>query len=189
MGLNHALSAFMYKPAGIHFETQEPGETIILLLRKHWITNLEWVIISIFLVVAPFLLFPILVIAGILPQQIPPVYLQFLFLSWYLITLSYLFGNFLLWYFTVSIVTGERIIDIDFINLLNKKFAETRIARVEDVTMRTGGFIRAIFDYGDVLVQTAAKEQEFQFFAVPHPEKVVRIINQLMETEEEEGEV
>ncbi|MBI4991017.1 PH domain-containing protein [Candidatus Gottesmanbacteria bacterium] len=114
--------------------------------------------------------------------------MTFFILGWYLITFSYIFINFLLWYFTVSIVTNERIIDIDFINLLNKKFAETRINRIEDVTMRTGGFIRAFFDFGDVLVQTAAKEVQFEFLAVPHPEKVVRTVNELMGKTEEGGE-
>ena len=94
--------------------------------------------------------------------------------------LSYSLVEFLLWYFTVSIVTSERIIDIDFVNILQKKFAETRIDRIEDVTMRTGGFVRALLDAGDVFVQTAAKEAVFQFDAVPHPEKVVRTINKLM---------
>lgn len=76
-------------------------------------------------------------------------------------------------------------IDIDFINILNKKIAETRISKIEDVTQRSGGFLMAFFDYGNVIVQTAAMEQAFQFHLVPHPQKVVTIINQLMGKEEE----
>lgn len=185
--LGKTLSAYLFMPDDIRFETQEPGETIILLLRKHWITNLLWLLISGILIVLPLFLFPALTLSGTTPS-IPVSLMSFFILGWYLITFSYIFVNFILWYFTVSIVTNERIIDIDFINLLNKKFAETRINRIEDVTMRTGGFIRAFFDYGDVLVQTAAKEVQFEFLAVPHPEKVVRTINELMGKTEEGGE-
>ena len=102
-------------------------------------------------------------------------------LVWYLFTFSYLLVSFLLWYFTVSIVTNERIIDIDFINILHKEFSATTLSKVEDVTMKTGGFIRALFDYGDVFIQTAGTNANFEFLAAPHPEKVVRIINDQLE--------
>ncbi len=186
--LGRLFSSYMFMPDGVRFETQEPGETIMLLLRKHWLTNIGWVLISAVLLFLPFILLPMLKLSGTLPETTPASWISLFILAWYLLTFSYFLVNFLLWYFTVSIVTNERIVDIDFINLLNKKFAETRVARVEDVTMRTGGFIRSFFDFGDVFVQTAAKEAVFQFLAVPHPEKVVMVINKIMGVEEEEGE-
>lgn len=187
--LNQALSSYLFMPDGIRFETQEPGETIVLFLRKHWITNLPWVLIAAIIIIVPIFLFPAFIISGVNITLVPKNFITLLIFSWYLMVFSYLLVNFLLWYFTVSVVTQERIIDIDFVNLLNKKLAETRIARVEDVTMRTGGFIRSFFDYGDVFVQTAAKDAVFQFDAVPRPAQVVRVINQLMGKEEEEGEI
>ncbi len=186
-GLSQAISAYMFMPDGIRFETQEPGETIVLLLRKHWLTNLSWLLIAVLIIIIPLFLFPAIIVGGVNIGQVPKNFISLLIFGWYLMVFSFILVNFLLWYFTVSIVASERIVDIDFINLLNKKFAETRIARVEDVTMRTGGFIRSFFDYGDVFVQTAAKEAVFQFEAVPHPDQVVRIINQLI-GKEEEGE-
>lgn len=174
------FSAYLFMPDGIHFETQSPGESIILLLRRHWITNITWIAISFLLISLPTILFPAVAMSGIIPVNFSGNYFSLLILVWYLLTYSYILVNFLLWYFTVSIVTNERIVDIDFYNILYKKFAETRITRIEDVTNRTGGFIRAIFDYGDVIVQTAAKEAMFEFGSVPHPENVVRVINELM---------
>ncbi len=174
------FSAYMFMPDDIRFETQAPGESIILLLRRHWITNFVWVGTGALLVIIPILLVPALVISGIIPSNFPGSFFGLTILVWYLLTFSYILVNFLLWYFTVSIVTNDRIVDIDFINILYKKFAETRIMRIEDVTNKTGGFVQSIFDYGDVIVQTAAKEAMFQFGSVPHPEKVVRIINELL---------
>lgn len=178
-------SAYLFMPEGVHFETQAPGEPIVLLLRKHWITNFSWLAIGMILIFLPFILFPAILISGIIPSGIPASYFTLSILIWYLLAFSYILVNFLLWYFTVSIVTTERIIDIDFINILNKKFAETRINRIEDVTNRKGGFIQSIFDFGDVIVQTAAKEAMFEFGAVPHPEQIVRIINELIGKEGE----
>jgi len=93
--------------------------------------------------------------------------------------------NFLIWYFTVSIVTTERILDIDFLNILQKKVAETRLSKVEDVTQKSGGFFEAFFDYGNVYVQTAGREPYFLFESVPKPQQVVRIVNELLERKEE----
>jgi len=182
-----AISPFLFLPDGVRFETQIPGETIILLLRKHWITNIAWVFMSLVFLVAPIFLFPVISLSGLIPPGFPASLLTFSILGWYLITFSYIFVNFLLWYFTVSIVTNDRIIDIDYINILNKKFAETRIDRLEDVTGRTGGFLKSFIDYGDVFVQTAATESVFHFLEVPHPGKVVQIINELMAKVKEGG--
>ncbi|OGG13405.1 hypothetical protein A3D77_04885 [Candidatus Gottesmanbacteria bacterium RIFCSPHIGHO2_02_FULL_39_11] len=181
------VGTYIFMPEGVRFETQEPGETIILLLRAHFITNFTWIVLSIVLILFPIFLFPFLVTANLLPDWIPPVFITVLFLGWYLITLSYILINFLLWYFTVSIVTNERVIDIDFVNILNKKFAASRISKIEDVTERTRGFIRTLFNYGDVIVQTAGTEEAFQFLAVPRPVQVVHIINQLMDRVDEGG--
>lgn len=167
-------------PEGLRFETQEPGESIILLLRKHWITNVVWLAIGLLLLILPIILVPVVTISGIIPPDFPGSFVSLLILVWYLLTFSYVLVNFLLWYFTVSIVTNDRIIDIDFVNILNKRFSATRISKVEDVTMRRGGFIRVLFDFGDIFVQTAGTEVEFEFLAVPKPEQAVRIINELM---------
>lgn len=174
------FSSYLFMPEGVRFETQEPGESIILLLRKHWITNVIWIFISLLLLILPIIVFPLVALSGIIPTHFSGSFLSVVILVWYLLAFSYILVNFLLWYFTVSIVTNERIIDIDFINILNKRFSATRISKVEDVTMKRGGFIRAIFDFGDIFVQTAGTEVEFEFLAVPKPEQIVRIINELM---------
>lgn len=176
------FSSYSFMPS-MRFDTQEPGETIILLLRRHWITNISWIIIGLLLILAPILFFPLVSLSALLPPFIPPNFITFIILIWYLLTGSFILTEYLLWYFNVSIVTQERIIDIDFA-LLYKSISETRISRVEDVTSRTGGFIRSFFDYGDVYVQTAANFENFEFLAVPHPQQVVKIINQLMGKEE-----
>ena len=184
--LDHAFSPFLFMPEGIRFDTQEPDETIILFLKKHWVTNFVWIASSLILIATPILIFPGIYLAGLIPKNMPSSFLSLIILIWYLFVFTYSLINFLLWYFTVSIVTTERIIDIDFINILQKKFAATRITRIEDVTMRRGGILKAVFDFGDVLVQTAAKDAKFQFYSVPFPERVVRIINNLMGQDEEE---
>lgn len=173
----HHLSSYCFRPDKMRFETQGLSEEIILLLRAHPITNLGWILAGLLLIIIPVFLFPYLILNNFLPS----IYTELMpavVLVWYLFTFSYLLVSFLLWYFTVSIVTNERIIDIDFVNILHKEFSATTLSKVEDVTMKTGGFISTLFNYGDVFIQTAGTDANFEFLAVPHPEKVVRIINE-----------
>lgn len=174
------LAAFSLMPKGIRFETQKEDEEILLLLRRHWITNLDWILFSLLLLALPLFLFSSISFLDAWPEYIPKGYMAVAFVFWYLATLGFILIEFLMWYFNVSIVTDERVIDIDFYNLLYKKFSSTRLDRVEDVTFRLGGFARAFFDFGDVYVQTAGTEINFEFLAVPHPEQVVRIIVEIM---------
>lgn len=179
------FTTYSFMPENLRFQTQSPGETILLFLRSHWITNLPWIIATILLLITPLFLIPLFTDIQLFPFVIPQNYITFLTLLWYMATFSFALVEFLLWYFTISLVTTERIVDIDLKNLLLKDISETRISKIEDVTAQTGGFIRSLFDFGDVYIQTAGSAVNFEFLGVPHPQDVVRIINQIMGKDEE----
>jgi len=147
---------------------------------------LPWVAITFALIFAPPIIFPIFVSRQILPS-LPANFVSVVGIIWYLVTFGFVLVNFITWYFNVYIVTNERIIDVDFLNLLYKQLSSTRIARIQDVTYKLGGVIRSLFDFGDVFIQTAGTEPNFEFEAVPHPEAVVRKISELMEVGEEKS--
>jgi hypothetical protein len=185
-GLRQAFSSYVAHPVNVRFETQRENEQVVLLLRQHWITNVTWILLAIILIITPFFLFPILIHFSLIPIAVPPVYIQFSVLVWYLIIFSFILVNFLMWYINIWIVTSERLIDIDFVNLLNKKFSETLISKIEDVTGTTAGILGAFIDFGDIFAQTAAAKTEFEAYKIPHPQRVVKLINDLMSREQED---
>lgn len=178
---SNPIAAFATKPIGVRFETQTDEEEIILLLRKHWITNVPWICLGGLMVFAPLVLrwFPLL-------NFLPARFQLMAVIIWYLLTIFIIFEKFLTWYFNVSIITDERIIDVDFNNLIYKEISEAEIDKVQDVTYRMGGAIRTLFHYGDVYIQTAGTEPNFEFLAIPKPEQVVKLLDQLKEEEERE---
>ena len=178
------LTAYAIYPDNVRFDTQAEEEQIILLLRKHWITNLPWLLVTFFLIFAPPIIFPTLLIRQILPP-LPANFILVSGIFGYLAIFGFVLVSFMVWYFNVYIVTNERIVDVDFLHLLYKQLSSTRIARIQDVTYKLGGVFQSLFDFGDVLVQTAGTEPNFEFLAVPHPEAVVRKIAELMEKREE----
>jgi len=117
---------------------------------------------------------------------IPSGYRLIITLAWYLLTFAFSLEKFLSWFFNVNIITDERIVDIDFPSILYKDISETKIDQIQDVSIKVGGFIRSLFNFGDVLIQTAGAVPEIHFSAVPNPEQVSKILNELILEEEQE---
>jgi len=175
------LMAFSYMPRNVKFETKESQEKVVLLLRKHPITNIGWIVIAFIMVLAPATLgiFPII---EFLPSNFKLITIS----GWYLITSAFVIENFLGWFFNVNIVTDERILDFDFHNLVHKEVSEAKTEDIQDVTYTVGGTLGTVINYGNVLIQTAAEEQKFEFLKIPKPDKVAKILRELRIEEEVE---
>lgn len=179
---NHnPLSAYCYFPDGIKFVSKDSQERIVLFLRKHPITNIGWVLISTLMFLAPMILdkFPLL---DFLPENFKFIAI----LGWYLIAIAFTFESFLNWYFSVYVITDERIFDVDFVNLIYREISEANIDQIQDVTASMGGVVRTIFNYGDIFLQTASEVPRIEFEAVPHPDQVAKILRELRVEEEKE---
>jgi len=179
--VGHHLSTFATFPDGVAFETQQLEEPIVLLLRRHWITNLPWICLTILMIVAPLLLrFTQMLIFF-------PANFQIIFVVlWYLLTLSFVFEKFLGWFFNVYIITDERVVDVDFYSLTYKQISDAGLNKIQDITYRTRGVVGSIINYGHILIQTAGNQPNIQFEDVPRPAEVVRILNELITQEEQD---
>lgn len=174
-------AAFMVRPDGFTFETQDSGERVLLLLRRHGVTNLGWIVA---VIVA--LMLPIVLVFVPMFLWLPENFQVMTVIGWYLAVVGYGFERFLTWYFNVYIITDERIVDYDFYSLLYKRVSEAKIDKVEDVTFELGGASRSFFHYGNVYIQTAGERRELDFEDVPKPEVVVKLLNELVLEEEQE---
>ena len=160
--------------AGLRFETQEEEEKIIFLLRKHWVTNIPWILLAIVLIFAPLVLpyFPLLTF-------LPWRYQLMAIILWYLLISAFVLEKFLSWYFNIYIVTDQRIIDYDFYNLLYKDTCEADIEKIQDVSVKMGGIGQVIFNFGNILIETAGAIPNLEFEQVPNPTSVAKVIHEL----------
>ena len=168
------FSAFNMYPDNISFETKENDEKIILMLREHPIVNVRWIFFGLILFLAP----PFIVQTGIL-NLLPEGYPTVIVMVWYLVSFAYVIEGFFRWYFNVFFITTRRVVDVDFLNLINKRVSDAEIEKIQDVTYSTGGAIGTTLNYGDVLIQTASETQQISFEKVPNPEKVADILDDL----------
>lgn len=181
----HFFTAFKEMPARVCFQTQEANEIILLFLRKSFITNIPWIFSAILFSLIPILFIYAIQISLAPLSSLPPNDAMVLIIFYYIVLATIVFINFITWYFNVMLITTERVIEVNFTDLVYKNIAETKITLVQDVSYTQVGVIRAVFDYGDVLIQTAGALDNFDFKAVPRPAQVVQIIESLIGKEKE----
>jgi hypothetical protein len=165
------------------FVNEQTDEEVVLLLRAHPITNIGWEILTVVMLVLP----ELLELTGMF-NGVPTGYMFVGKLTWYLITLGFAFEKFLYWYYSVVIITNERVVDIDFVNLLHRVVSYAALNHIEEPSMVAGGLFRSLFHFGDVHVATAAEAPSVEAYAVPYPDRVVRVISELSEELEKRRE-
>lgn len=171
---HNPFAAYNYYPDHAHFINEDPEEHVVLLLRKHPITNFRWIAIALLMIVAPSFAFLFPFFSG-LPGQFQVIG----YIVWYLITTAYIFEQFLSWYFQVNIITDERVLEVDFVNLIYREMTAANIDQIQDVTVEVGGATRTFLNYGNVVIQTAGEVPRINFEAVPKPDKVQRVLREL----------
>lgn len=177
-GALHFYSSYCQNPMGLNFSELEANETIILLLRRHFVTNFPWIAASFILIFLPFIFGRFFVTFSPFPVPSPHV-LFLLGAFYYLAIFGFVLLNFTLWYFQAGLVTSKRVIDVDLSGVLYRQVSEAKVQNIEDVTYNQSGFVRSLFNYGNVLVQTAGSEDNIEFDRVPRPSKVADIIGDL----------
>lgn len=181
------FASFAVAPTGVTFESQETGEKIILLLRQHIIVFVLPTLTVIFFLIVPLLISPALTFLNINLQAIlTGVQILLLAVFWYLLIFAFAVYKFIFWYFNIYILTNERIIDFDFKGILHKQASFAKLKQIEDVSPKMIGFFSTFFNYGDIFIQTAGEQREFDFMKVPRPDQVAHRI--LEEVRVEEGE-
>ncbi len=174
----------MTKPEEFHFKGQKEDEKIELLLRRHWFTLILPLIKRFVVILLPFLILFFLFSPFILRST----FFSILFLLWFVIGVSAILYEWIIWYYDIYIITNKRIIDIDQKTLFSRSVAEAGLDKVQDVTFEIDGMIPTFLKYGDVSVQTAGAEEVINLEQVYDPREIQERIMELQKKyEEEEG--
>jgi hypothetical protein len=184
----NSLGSLVVKPPRTRFESQDEDEEIVIMGRRHFITNLKWLALASFAIFVPMFWgeFPMI-------KALDANTIFALNIVWYTGLFLYVIQSFLLWFYNVYIVTNERLVDVDFFGLLYKNINVTQINKLEDVNYSQRGIFAGFFNYGDVVVQTSSEQRSddrseksaFTFDRVANPDLVVKIISELMEKDHE----
>ncbi|TSC85530.1 MAG: multi-sensor signal transduction histidine kinase [Parcubacteria group bacterium Gr01-1014_8] len=167
----------------------EPGENIVIKLRKHWMILLRDTAGTLVLGLLPVIVVPLIL------ATIPSMYLDtigygsiasFGSALWFLIVWMALFVLWTDYYLDLWIVTNKRIVNIDQVGLFNRQIATWGLDKVQEITVKTENIVQHFFGYGSIEIQTAGPTDEYaKAEGIPNPEKARNaILRQLGRTEE-----
>jgi hypothetical protein len=178
----NVFASYFQNPTNISFQDQKKDESIILFLRPHYLTNFPWIFLSILLFFLPPVIAIILPMIKIefLSSPIVTHFAAVYILLYYLIVFSYAFISFLTWFYNIFIVTPNRIVDINYSDIVIHDVSETKLNQIEDVRYDQAGFIPTLFNYGNLYAQTAAEKENFEANSIPKPKEATDIIADLI---------
>ena len=76
----------------------------------------------------------------------------------------------------VVIITSEKIAQLLYISLFNRKISQLSIADVQDVTVTQKGIFAHIFDYGTLVIETAGEQSNYTFTFTPKPYETAKAL-------------
>lgn len=168
--------SFTSFPTNIVFSGKEEEEDVVLKIRSHWVFLIPKILLAFCI--------PLMVIfAYAFIDQIFGSFLMFLgiFTASLLISLSMVVMALMKWYYNINIITDQRVIDLDFHNVLSHTLAEAQLEKIEDISYTVYGLVGSAFDIGTVYIQTASATAEIEFQNIPRPSDVQDILSDLLE--------
>lgn len=172
------------------FPGQKPDEQVKLLVRPHWLVMLRPISAILFLAIIPVVVLAVLSANAVEPfSGVGLAVTAVTVPAYYLTLITWLFIAWVDYYLDVGIVTDKRIIDIDQRGLFRRNVAELDCKMVQDINADKTGILQTLFNFGDVIVQTAGETPNFSFHAVPRPELMVDRIQDVVRSssEKEDG--
>lgn len=162
------------------FPNQRDNEKVFIITRRHYIEFIKYFVIFIFLIIIPIVMFltaiittpGILVSIGVLGRD----FLVLFACSYYLLVITFFATSWVSYYYDMFIVTDTRIIEISQKGLFNRESYELLFEQIEDVTTRESGFLYTALEAGDVDIQTAGSQRNFEIYRIPKPYIVSEII-------------
>jgi membrane protein YdbS with pleckstrin-like domain len=168
-----------------------PDESVLLVVRKHWLVIARYFATVVLLFLLPFFaaaLLPLLI--SIIPpffnpEDVVPLF-SFLLMLYLMGVLLFLMLAWTDYYLDTWIITSKRIIDIEQKGLFRRQISEIPLSRVQDVTLTVEGFFETLLKFGAVHIQTAG-ERNFSIQQVPHLERIKDTVLSALHPEENHG--
>jgi D-alanine-D-alanine ligase-like ATP-grasp enzyme len=144
----------------LDFDGQRPGEEVQFVFRRHMIAMRK----GFYLLLVPFII-----------SSIPPLIWQNNLELFLLPIVGLLFGlllfsyHFIMWYFTVYIVTTQRLRQITQHGFFGKDVVELQLSKIQNISYTIPGLSGELFHFGTIVIQTYVGDLVIN--NVEHPDK------------------
>jgi hypothetical protein len=162
----------------LDFEGQRPGEEVLFVFRRHIIAMRK----GFYLLLIPFAL-----------TAIPPLIWQdnlelfLLPVGGLALGLLLFFYHYIMWYFTVYIVTNQRIRQVTQKGFFGKDVVELRLSKIQNISYNIPGFTGEVLGFGTIVIQTFVGDLVIR--NVEHPDKTFhKLQNAVADAIEQQGD-
>lgn len=151
----------------LDFEGQREDEKLLFVFRRHIIAMRK----GFYLLLGVFTLFSLpILIWGMNADYETLLKLLGVAGIGFLVGLLLFFYHFILWYFTVYIVTDQRIRQVTQRGFFGKDVVELRLSKVQNISYNIPGFSGEVFKFGTIIIQTFVGDLVIN--NVEHPDKI-----------------
>jgi hypothetical protein len=164
MGVNMAKKSNEEKPQ-FSFDGQRENENLLFVFRRHMIAMRK----GFYLLVVPL---AILSIPPLIWQS--NLYLFLLPLIGFAVGLLLFMYHFILWYYSIYIVTDQRIRQVTQSGFFKKDVIDLRLSKIQSISYNIPGFSGDIFHFGTLVIHTFVGD-----LVIHHVEHPVKIYNKL----------
>ena len=148
------------------------GEEPVLMLRQHWASFL-WPIIRTIVFIG--------VTMPFLSYIFTYSWLTIVVIAWWSVSIVWLLISWFTWYFNLTLVTSQRIIDIEQRGMFLRRVREAPHAGIMEVTFEIKGLMATLFGYGNVYVNLGGDKKPICIEAVETPEIVKDKLSKVQE--------
>lgn len=151
------------------FDGQREGEKVEIVFRRHVLTarrGFLWCFLMIVLGFLPMLLWP----------NEPVMF--WVFLGFVGVGVLGLIYAYVLWYFSVYIVTNQRIRQVAQRGIFKKTVVDLGLDKIQSISCNIPGFRGSMFDFGTLLIQTTVGDLTIS--SVAHPNKIYNGLQDLI---------
>lgn len=154
-------------------------ERVLLKVRRHPLVFMMRSCVFVILGLAPLMLASI-DIPELFGQNIDDTVLVLAGGIYYLYIALFLLFSFFDHHLDVWLVTDTHVVDIQQNSLFNRNVAKQQLSRIQDVEAEVKGVLPTLFNYGNILIQTAGTTERITFTQVPNPHAIADTIVRLM---------
>lgn len=151
------------------FDGQREGEKVKFVFRRHFLTarkGLLWMLVCLAIGTLPLFMWK------------GDRRMFWVFLVFVAVGLVGLFYSIILWYFSIYIVTDQRIRQITQKGFFKKSVVDLGLDRIQSISYGVPGILGGVFGFGTILIQTAVGDLVISM--VPRPEKVYNKLQNLI---------
>lgn len=171
------------------------NDQVIIGKRRHWASMVGVMFLMFILIFVPAILVQAIKITN--PDILSGSLLTIITVIgsiYYLVMATFAFAQWMNYYYDMLIITENEIIDIDQNGLFDRHISEISLLRVQDVSARVKGLWATLFNYGDVVAESAGENtRTYIMSSIPDPiavaNKILELHNDHIERDGRENEL